>query len=224
MKRARPHASPSRKARPAGAPACDATVRGKLLDAAADLFDRKGYAATTVREIVAVAGVSKPALYYYYGSKEGIYLALMGTAFAQAEQTLVEARESAGSAVGRIFHLCARNYDLFRRNLKVARVMYAIYYGPPQGAPAFDFDAYHLRFQGQLRALLEEGMQAGEVRRMRVEDAMWAVIGALNIAMEVELCHPELSPGPAGLERLLRAVFNGVAVPAARPEKKGVRR
>ena len=40
-----------------------------LLDAALDLFYAKGYDAVGVQEIVDRAGVTKPTLYYYFGSK-----------------------------------------------------------------------------------------------------------------------------------------------------------
>ena len=60
-------------------------VRERLLTGATELFTRKGYAATTVREIVAAAGVTKPVLYYYFRNKEGIYLELIRGAFAKFE-------------------------------------------------------------------------------------------------------------------------------------------
>lgn len=49
----------------------------RLLDAAMLLFSRKGYAATSVRELVEQAGVTKPVLYYYFRNKAGLYLALI---------------------------------------------------------------------------------------------------------------------------------------------------
>ena len=55
----------------------NATVRERLLKAALTIFNAKGYAATSVREIVAAAGVTKPALYYYFKNKNGIYLELV---------------------------------------------------------------------------------------------------------------------------------------------------
>ncbi len=66
----------------------DRTVRQRLLAGAAELFARKGYDATTVREIVQAAGVTKPALYYYFQNKEGIYLELMREAKARFEALL----------------------------------------------------------------------------------------------------------------------------------------
>ena len=72
-------------------------VRQRLLEGAAELFTQKGYAATTVREIVAAAGVTKPVLYYYFRNKEGIYLELMREAFAKMDDLVAISLEDQGS-------------------------------------------------------------------------------------------------------------------------------
>ena len=54
--------------------------RERILLAAASLFANKGYAGTSVREIVQTAGVTKPTLYYYFKNKEELYVRLMDLA------------------------------------------------------------------------------------------------------------------------------------------------
>ena len=44
----------------------------KILQVGVHLMATKGYQATSTREIVEAAGVTKPMLYYYFGSKEGL--------------------------------------------------------------------------------------------------------------------------------------------------------
>ena len=46
-----------------------------ILDVAGQVFARGGYHDASMEEIAHVAGVSKPMLYAYFGSKEGLYLA-----------------------------------------------------------------------------------------------------------------------------------------------------
>lgn len=65
-------------------------VRERLLQSALDLFDKKGFASTSVREIVEAADVTKPTLYYYFKNKEGIYLELMSKPFEVIEKILDE--------------------------------------------------------------------------------------------------------------------------------------
>lgn len=44
----------------------------RILEVALSLFAAKGYEAAGIQEIVTTAGISKPTLYYYFGSKLGI--------------------------------------------------------------------------------------------------------------------------------------------------------
>jgi AcrR family transcriptional regulator len=46
-----------------------------ILDVAGQAFARLGYHATAMDEIADLAGISKPMLYAYFGSKEGLYIA-----------------------------------------------------------------------------------------------------------------------------------------------------
>jgi AcrR family transcriptional regulator len=55
----------------------ECTARDAILRAARDLFTSKGFANTTVREICREAGVTAPVLYYHFGSKEGLFEAVV---------------------------------------------------------------------------------------------------------------------------------------------------
>ncbi len=198
------------------AESADGSVRQRLLEGAAELFTQKGYASTTVREIVAAAGVTKPVLYYYFRNKEGIYLELMRGSFAKMDELLAGSAGIQGSVTQRVLRLCDRLYSLFMEHIKVARVMYAIYYGPHQGAPFFDFDSYHNKFREALQRLMEEGVRKGEFRKGNPEEMAWAIIGAVNVAMEVHLTHPEWALGSEGLARVLELIFQGISVKKGR--------
>ena len=47
--------------------------REQLVGIGRSLFATKGFEATTVEEIAARAGVSKPVVYEHFGGKEGLY-------------------------------------------------------------------------------------------------------------------------------------------------------
>ncbi|MEW2397158.1 TetR/AcrR family transcriptional regulator [Streptomyces sp. NPDC046862] len=48
--------------------------RQKIIDTAADMFARQGYAATSVNDLGRAVGLAKGALYYYIGSKENLLI------------------------------------------------------------------------------------------------------------------------------------------------------
>lgn len=185
-------------------------VKERLLGAALKLFNERGYAATTVREIVEHAGVTKPVLYYYFTNKEGIYLELMTRPFEVFGSIVSGSADGEGAAVERLLRFCDTVFDLFVENLQIARLMYSIYYGPPQGAPFFDFDAHHCHLQSAIRLLVVEAMEEGTIRREDPDDVMWTVLAALNVAMEEQLCRAEPRLDHAGLRRILKLIFRGI--------------
>lgn len=52
-------------------------TKAKIFQAAARLFAEKGYNGVSMREISESTGLSKPTIYYYFGSKEGVYTSLV---------------------------------------------------------------------------------------------------------------------------------------------------
>ena len=182
---------------------------------AAQLFDRKGYAATTVREIVAAAGVSKPVLYYYFGSKEGIYIELMRGPVRKFDAVFGEIREREGSASDRIQELMNRTFATFLEHMEAVRMMYSLYYGPHQGAPFFDFATYHERYWETVHELVEEGCGRGEFKKVDPHLATWAVLGPLSVAVQACLSYHEGDAIAEKLSCVLKIVLDGMrAVPS----------
>ena len=50
------------------------TKKEKIIKHAFDLFAEKGYSETSVDDIVRASGISKGGIYYYFKSKEDIFL------------------------------------------------------------------------------------------------------------------------------------------------------
>jgi AcrR family transcriptional regulator len=189
----------------------DRTVRQRLMAGATELFARKGYASTTVREIVQAAHVTKPALYYYFKSKEGIFRELVREAETRFEVILESARKESGAYKDRILFLSEQVFQLFLDQIELARVGISIHYGPVQGTPVFDFETFHLKFQHLIKKLIQQGIRKGEFRKSKVIDMTWAILGAINVAIENQLWHPEMSIGRKGLVRVLNLIFEGIS-------------
>lgn len=57
-------------------------TRQGILDAARSIFAEKGYSGANVNEIVALAGTTKPMIYYHFRSKEGLFAAVLEDVYA----------------------------------------------------------------------------------------------------------------------------------------------
>ncbi len=88
----------SAAARPAGYRKGDET-RGRLLAVALAEFGANGFAATTTRRIADKAGVNLPALAYYFGGKEGLYLACAEDIVARWRAGVGDVAEEAAQAL-----------------------------------------------------------------------------------------------------------------------------
>ena len=55
----------------------EADTKELILHNALELFARKGYEATGIMDIIVLAGITKPTLYYYFGSKQGLLEAIV---------------------------------------------------------------------------------------------------------------------------------------------------
>jgi TetR/AcrR family transcriptional regulator len=189
----------------------DETARNHLLSSALKLFNQKGYAATTVREIVADAGVTKPVLYYYFGNKEGIFFELLKDPSRRFEELLDGFPSEEGRASEKLVALCEGVSQLNRDNLEIARLMNAIYYGPPQGAPFINFEAYHVKLLNVIEQIVKEGIRTDELRKLEIKDITLAIIGAFHITMDMMLLRsPGVPIGQDTLPHLLNIIFQGI--------------
>jgi len=63
-------------------------TKTRIFNVAARLIGQKGYHAVSMREISEQSGVSKPTIYYYFNSKEGLFRQLFDSAIAYTDAQL----------------------------------------------------------------------------------------------------------------------------------------
>ncbi len=189
----------------------DLCARERLLRAAADIFSRKGYAATSVGEIVAAAGVTKPVLYYHFVSKEGLYLKLMEEALGAIRPVVEASLHSDGrTAADRIRRLCGAIVEHALANLSIVRLTRGLHYAPPQGAPKFDAWEFPLAIKRALEQLVEEGVRSKEFGAAHSQDLVWAILGLINVCVDSNLVDLKIALNPRGFRSALDRVLAGV--------------
>jgi len=73
-----------------------------MLRAAGDTFAARGFHAASMAEIAEAAGISKPMLYNYFGSKEGLYAAYVRSSGQGLIQSMREAASPSAPAQERL--------------------------------------------------------------------------------------------------------------------------
>jgi TetR/AcrR family transcriptional regulator len=185
-------------------------ARARLLEAGTALFAEKGYASTTVREIVAKAGVSKPVLYYYFKNKEGIFLAILDWAAEKQEDLLAEVLDMPGTALDRLIDLFRLIYQGVMENQDLFKMIHNLIFGPPQGVPQGDLEQYHHRMVKALKEIYVKGLAPDEINDKDADEAAILILSIIDFCLHMDYLNPE-SRDPDRPERLLRLAFKGLA-------------
>ena len=85
----------------------------------------------------------------------------------------------------------------------------AVFWGPAQGVPPFDFETFHTKLLNVISEIVAEGIAAGELRAADPGDVTLALMGVLSFNMDLDLAHPELGLGRDGLRRVLDLALLG---------------
>jgi len=147
--------------------AAELETKDRLLDVAIDLFASRGYAGTSIRDIAGAIGMSISTIYHYYGSKEGILLAIVDQSIARLYDKLQRVADLDSDPVERFALLVRTNLTLSGRFRNEARVYTLELEQLPAAAQErirqFQRGILDL-YVGQLRALSEHDLLvAGDV-------------------------------------------------------------
>jgi AcrR family transcriptional regulator len=198
--------------------AVEPELRARILEVAVELFADKGYGRTSMREVAAAAGCTKPALYYHFESKEQLFRATIERCLVGLEPILAQVDLVSGSVRDRLVVLARGVFERLRSDPAPMRLMLVMQTRPDQAQPDFDFARYHQENQALLHALFEEGVRTGEIRPdVDLEDAAMALTGALHSRAFLAL---KGVPAPADTpDRIVDLLFRGIA--AGSPPPRG---
>lgn len=88
-------------------------TREELLEAAAELFTTRGYAATTTRAVADLAGLRQASMYHYFAGKEDLLAALLeGTVGPSLKLAALLTGRDDASAEARLWALCRADVAL----------------------------------------------------------------------------------------------------------------
>ncbi|HUI78423.1 MAG TPA: TetR family transcriptional regulator [Bryobacteraceae bacterium] len=141
----------------------DASTPERVLDAAAALFWKKGYAAATTREIAAAAGIQQASLYYYVPSKEVLLYRLC---VSSMEQLLADVRSAVSQHTDPLDRLLAmiraHLATLLKHQMRHVTMVTQLYALSKRHHE--EVIALRKEYANLVRTILEEAQTAGKVR------------------------------------------------------------
>ncbi len=159
-------------------PAETGSQRGRILDAALDVFARKSFGATRMDEIASEAHTSKAAIYFHFPSKERLFLALADQFANLLERRVKQAIEPEAQGMRRVQVAVEICLDTFGKYRRAAKIMLA--QGAGLGA-AFEEKRSEIneRFARLIATYLREAISQGEIAPVDVEVISVAWMGAI---------------------------------------------
>jgi AcrR family transcriptional regulator len=167
----RPRAGPGASS---GASTKSTRTRQRILEAAAQVLDQRGYAGTRVSEIARIASVQAPALYYYFPSRDAL-----------VEQVVVTGQDTI------IDHVVGRLSALPESTTSRERLAVGIAAHLEVALEHSDFSSATLRNAGQLPAPIREKLLDGQ----HTYGEVWR--GVISHLVDAGELAPGLDPGIA---------------------------
>jgi AcrR family transcriptional regulator len=138
-------------------------VKERLLRVATRLFARHGFEGTSVQDIVDAAGVTKGAMYHYYGSKDDLLYEVYHQLLTLQMGHLTDIVKGSGTPEERLRAAAIDVVESSLANLDDMIVFFRSLHMLPEDRQTHvraERRAYHNQFRG----LVEEGMAAGTFR------------------------------------------------------------
>ena len=191
-----------------------ATSAERILSTALDLFAVKGYDATAVREICEAAGITKPTLYHFYGSKDGVFQALVRSGFLQYRAMVDGALAMPGTFRERVKLLARAMFESASGKPRFWRFMHSVIWAPP-GTALPQTESCTQFYDGVVHALsmaADEAIGTGELAPGPTDVRILILMGAISEAATgyVIADKPELTPELA--DEIIDVIFDGWSV------------
>ena len=156
-------------------------TRGRILDAALSEFSANGLAGARTERIAAAAGVNKALLYYYFDSKEKLYLAALEMIAAKVRDSSMAVFLRDGTAGERILRAALNHFDriLAQQEFQslMQQEMMRLHKGESGAMPVLVKRVF-APVMTMFQALLREGITSGELINVDWMQILLAALGA----------------------------------------------
>ena len=203
-------------------------TRQLILCAALKRFANGGYAATSVQDIVDDAQVSKPALYYHFKDKAGLFQALVHQAHDERYRILREASANTAGIRAQLENILAGLFDYFGKNRDLMRISFATMFAAPGEVPEnlSYADKCERNFEF-IHSLIKRAQKNGELdRHFDSEELTFGFYGMANFHLVANIVSPDCAPDQLTAKRIVELFLTGAAPKAgakksmAQPKEK----
>lgn len=152
--------------------------RENILHCALNLFYQKGYDAVGIQEICQDAGITKPTMYHYFGSKAGLLEVLLEEMFSQLLTELSEVVEKNNGIEQALDDFASVIFEFASKNPKAYMLLMALSYSAKENELYRMVRPYITRLNGYAVQMFDNS--AGQLGNMNNRQQQFA-IGFLGV-------------------------------------------
>jgi AcrR family transcriptional regulator len=192
-------------------PAIPLGTRQQLLRAALKHFANCGYAAASVQDIVDEAGLSKPALYYHFKDKAGLFQALVHEAHDERYRILCDAVKKRAGIGAQLEAALAGLFAYFHKNRELMRISFATMFAAPGEMPQDASCEQKCRRNFELvHGLIKEAQKRGELgRHFSSQELAFGLYGLANFYIVGHLVSRACQPNKLTARRIVELFLAG---------------
>jgi AcrR family transcriptional regulator len=148
----------------AGKPRDADATRDAILTAATQEFAEKGPYGARVEEIASRTSTSKHMIYYYFGSKDGLYSAVLERAYAGFRRAEKAVDYDRLEPVEALKELVSNTFDAHLKNFDTIRILMSENLNRARHAKAIDHSAQRALVLHTTQSILDRGVERGHFR------------------------------------------------------------
>jgi len=168
----------------------EARIRS-ILESALELFSQKGYENTTMEEIARKAELSKGLLYFYFVSKEEIFIKIVEEAYDNLLKKLKDVKEKKLDPLSKLIKFIEIEIDFYAKNKSLHNIIVSLM----GGYILKDMEEKHKRVfierhreEGKiLEAIIEEGVKSRYFRDLDTEIMGFSLIGIFHSLLKLSI-------------------------------------
>ena len=152
--------------------------REAVLRAAVRMFNSRGFHTTSLDDVAASLGVSKPTIYHYLGNKDQVLLECVTRGVEQLRAAADAAHAEPGTGLGRLRQFLRRYAEIIMDDFGRCVIRTADEQLTPESSARFR--ALKREIDQAMQGLIADGVADGSIAPMDVKLAGFALAGALN--------------------------------------------
>jgi len=162
-------------------PDVSAERRTQIIQAALACFGRKGCRNTTMDDIVAESGLSKGTLYWYFKSKDDLFVSAVTSALAEVGQRVVAALERRTTASEKLRALALEQAEFCKLDAGLFRLIIEFWVQSSSREEASQlWTDLLVQFREIIAGIIEEGIRNGEFKPVDAGQLVWAMMAAYD--------------------------------------------